>query len=340
MSERGAAADGRLDERRLEEVFLGGPRRYTRLEAARRAGVSIDLAGRLWQAMGFANLPDDEVAFTDGDVHALTIAGEQVQRGVFDEDSGVRFARAMGHAMARLAESEIDLITQAVRQPGKPLSDDELAALLDYVEETMPSAQELVVHVWRRQLAASGTRSLTAAMANQEAPPSAPPLGVGFADIESFTEVSRTLDEVELARLVEGFESVAVDIIAEHHGRLVKTLGDEVLFAADDPAAVTEIGLELAEAMDTPRVRVGLAYGPVLPVMGDVFGTTVNLASRITAMARPGAVLCDTGLADALAAGDTTRKAYRVVRILRRRARGLGVVQPYVVRRSERAGNR
>lgn len=339
MSEGGSAADGRPDERRLEAVFLGGARRYTRLEAADRAGVSIELAGRLWQAMGFANLPDDEVAFTDGDVRALTIAGEQVRRGVFDEDSAVRLARAMGHAMARLAESEIEIITQAVREPGKPLTDEELAALVDYVEETMPSAAELVVHVWRRQLAASGTRSLSAAAAHPEAP-SAPPLGVGFADIESFTEVSRTLDEAELTRLVEGFESVAADIIAAHHGRLVKTLGDEVLFAADDPVAVTEIGLDLAEAMDTPRVRVGLAYGPVLPVMGDVFGTTVNLASRITAMARPGAVLCDTGLADALAAGDATRRAYRVVPILRRRARGLGIVQPHVVRRGERAGNR
>lgn len=328
---------GGPDEQRLEEAFLGGPRRYTRVEAAERAGVSIELAARLWQAMGFANLADDEVAFTDGDVRALRIAGEQVRRGVFDDDSAVRLARAMGHAMARMAESEIDIITQAMREPGKPFTDEELSAILDYVDEVMPDAERLIVHVWRRQLAAAGTRSLAAASANPEAPLSATPQGVGFADIVSFTEVSRTLDEAELARLVEGFESVAGDIIAAHRGRLVKTLGDEVLFVADDPVAVTEIGLDLAEAMDTPRVRVGLAYGPVLPVLGDVFGTTVNLASRITAMARPGAVLCDSGLATSL----DGRSAYHTVRILRRPARGLGIVQPYVVRRTTgRTGNR
>jgi len=325
-----AEPNGRPDERRLEELLLGGELRYDKEQACERANVDKDLAERIWRAMGFASLDDGEVAFTEGDVNALRITGEQIGRGVVTEDLAVRMARAMGQALARLAESEIDAMAQMMFTPGKPPTEDEVEGMLTYIDEMLPHMEPLIIQVWRRQLAASGTRSMAAAVANPEMAFTATPQGIGFADIVSFTELSRSLDEAELAKLVDGFESVAVDIISAHRGRLVKTLGDEVLFTADDPAAVTEIGLDLAEAMDTPRVRVGLAYGPVLPMMGDVFGTTVNLASRITAMARPGAVLCDPGLAREL----DGRKAYHTVRILRRPARGLGVVQPYVVRRA------
>lgn len=327
-----AEPNGRPDERRLEELLLGGELRYDKKEACRRANVSLELGERVWRAMGFPSLGDDEVAFTDGDVNALRITGEQLGRGVITEDLAVRMARAMGQALARLAESEIDAMAQMMFEPGKPPTDEEVDGLLDYIREMLPHMEPLINQVWRRQLAVSGTRSLSAAAANPDRAFAAAPQGIGFADIVSFTELSRSLDESELAKLVDGFESVAVDIIAANRGRLVKTLGDEVMFAADDPVAVTEIALDLAEAMDTPRVRVGLAYGPVLPMMGDVFGTTVNLASRITAMARPGAVLCDTGLAGVL----DGHKAFHAVRILRRPARGLGVVQPYVVRRATR----
>jgi adenylate cyclase len=74
-----------------------------------------------------------------------------------------------------------------------------------------------------------------------------------------------------------------------------------------------------------------MAYGPVLPLRGDVFGTTVNLASRLTTMAHPGSALVDAGLAAELRDDD----AYDLTRINRRRAHGLGVVQPYVLRRHE-----
>ena len=122
-------------------------------------------------------------------------------------------------------------------------------------------------------------------------------------------------------------------MVAEHGGRLVKTLGDEVLFSAETARAGAEIGLSVAEAVrddaGIPDVRVGMAYGPTLPLRGDVFGTTVNLASRLTTMARPGTALVDAGLAAEL----RDEAAYELTRINRRRAHGLGVIQPYVLRR-------
>jgi adenylate cyclase len=172
-----------------------------------------------------------------------------------------------------------------------------------------------------------------AATADDASAPARPVCVVGFADLVAFTQMSRELDELELAKVVERFEEITSDVVAASGGRLVKTLGDEVLFSAESPELGAEISLAIAEAIkkspDVPDVRVGVSYGPVLPLMGDVFGTTVNLAARLTAIARPGSVVADAALAAELA--EST--GYEAIRILRRPARGLGVVQPYVLRR-------
>jgi adenylate cyclase len=138
--------------------------------------------------------------------------------------------------------------------------------------------------------------------------------------------------------MVESFEETTADVIASHGGRLVKTLGDEVLFSAEIPQVGCEIALGIGEAVGAhpiiPDVRVGVAYGPVLPLMGDVFGTTVNLAARLTALARPGTVLIDAGLAAELDGAARYAGRYYVQRLVRRPARGLGLIQPYVLRRA------
>ena len=318
--------------REIEELLLGGELRYTRVDAIKRAGVSEAFTQRLWRAFGFPHLADETIAFTEGDLDALVRIGELLQAGLLDEDMVLRMVRAVGQTMARLAEWQIDIILGALADPLEPPPDDVVRLILDNVESHVAALEPLLVHAWRRQLAAAGTRALTASSA-EDALPGRPRVAVGFADIVEFTETSRNLDERELARLVERFEETASDIVAEHGGRIVKTLGDEVLFTAETPALSAEIGLRIAEEVreggDTD-VRVGMAYGLVLTLMGDVFGTTVNLASRLTSIARPGTVLADARLAEALR-GDG---AYDLIRIGRRPARGLGIVQPYVIRRS------
>ena len=120
-------------------------------------------------------------------------------------------------------------------------------------------------------------------------------LAVGFADMVGFTVLSQHLDEPMLAEVVQRFEEVAHDVVTGLGGRVVKTIGDEVMFVADDAAGAVRIGLSLAEAYADDDllsdVRVGLAAGSVLANDGDYFGPTVNLASRIVEVSRPGAVL-------------------------------------------------
>ncbi|PRY01436.1 adenylate/guanylate cyclase domain-containing protein [Allonocardiopsis opalescens] len=323
----------RPDSERIEEILLGGRPRYTRREVAELAGVSPDIAARLWQALGFATLPDELGAFTDRDVENLRNVGGLIERGVLDDDAAVRLARALGQTMARLAEWQVDILTTVLLDRDAPADDENIGELMALTEHLLPEMEVFLRYAWRRQLAASAKRMLLLADRNTDVAVNRMPIVVGFADLVSFTSLSRELDEYAFAEMIESFEVTAADIVAGCGGRMVKTLGDEVLFVSNTPAEGAEIALRLAERIQThtelPDVRVGLALGPVLPLMGDVYGITVNRASRLTTFARPGTVLTDDAMARKLAGS----RNFVAVRILPRRAHGIGTIQPYVLRR-------
>jgi class 3 adenylate cyclase len=116
-------------------------------------------------------------------------------------------------------------------------------------------------------------------------------LTVGFADLVGFTELTNRLDDDDLANMVESFESRCSDLITASGGRAVKTLGDSVLFVAEDPQAAVAIALDIVEELGPdsrlPDVRVGLASGTVITRLGDVYGPPVNRAARLTTVAQP-----------------------------------------------------
>lgn len=315
----------------VERTLLRGERRYTRQEMAELSGISMRYAQRIWRALGFAEVSDDEVAFTEGDLEALRRVAEIFQSGLVDEELALRLARATGQTMARLAEWQIDAVVDSLASPEEPLADDAVRLATGVAERLAPEFEQLLLHVWRRQISASAGRVLAAG--DTEVSPTRTRRMVGFVDLVSFTELSRKIGEDELVDLVEGFENAAADMVTEFGGRVVKTIGDEVLFVTDSPGDGAEVGLRLAERFrldeEAPDVRVGLAYGTVLLRVGDVFGTTVNLASRLTSFARPGRVLADEHLATEVG----QHPGYRTVAIRPRSARGIGRVQPYVLRR-------
>jgi adenylate cyclase len=127
-------------------------------------------------------------------------------------------------------------------------------------------------------------------------------MDIGFADMSRFTSWTRKVSETQLSTALEWFESMSTEIVGQHGGRIVKTIGDEVLFQVDEPADAAEIALQLVESADgqrdVPELRAGLAYGPVVTRLGDVYGSTVNIASRLTSLAKPGWVLVDRGMHD------------------------------------------
>jgi adenylate cyclase len=285
-------------QQRIEEMLLGGPRRYTRLEVTEKSGVPAERARELWHSLGFAAVPDDDKVFTDSDLTALRTANELVQAGITDPSQVTSSARMLGQHMSRLAESQVELLR------GILLANPELAAderqLTRFIERIVPDLEHLQTFAWRRHLAAHTGRALVATDGDVAAHQQV----VGFADMVGFTSFTRRSSEAELVSVVDRFDAVTAEVVAENHGRIVKMIGDEVLFVADTPADGAEIALTLlerAEADDElPLLRAGLAYGRVLSRFGDIYGSVVNLASRLTSIARPGSVLIDRELATTL----------------------------------------
>jgi adenylate cyclase len=286
-------------QRQIERALLGGDRKFTRIEVTEAAGVSMDRARRLWMAMGFAEVGDDERVFTDGDVDALRIWNALVGTGLVEQDDEASVARALSQPLSRLADWQAQQVL--ARSRDLTTGGDQLA---DLAEGLLPVIEGLQSYVWRRHLAAATGRALSSTRDEL----SSQTCVVGFADIVGYTTTTRHAGIDELSALLEAFEKDATETIATYRGRVVKTVGDEVLFVTDAAADAAEIALRLADPARAdhglPMLRVGLAMGPVLSRFGDVYGSVVNLAARLTALARPGTVLVDKELADALRAAD------------------------------------
>lgn len=286
-------------QRRLERVLLGGSRQYTRAEVASLSGVPPERATALWRALGFATAAEDARMFTDGDVQALRSVDALIQGGILDPTLATSTARMMGQHMSRLAESQVHMLRDVLTANPELAADERL--LMRMVEHLTPEMEHLQNFVWRRHLAANSVRMLVSPDDDIDERQQV----VGFADMVGFTSLTRRSTENELVAVVDRFDAIAADVVADNHGRIVKMLGDEVLFVADTAADGAEIALCLLERSEAeegvPSLRAGLAYGRVLSRFGDVYGSVVNIASRLTSIARPGTVLVDRELAGALA---------------------------------------
>ena len=194
----------------------------------------------------------------------------------------------------------------------------------------LPAMERLQTYVWRRHLAAAAGR----AMAGSDEVARGV-RAVGFADIVSFTRLTRRLTEAELGQLIERFEGMAADVVALNGGRVIKSIGDEVLFVADTAAQGAAVALALQDAVtaaeDLPELRIGLSYGTILIRLGDVYGEVVNLAARLTSECKPGRVLADRELAAAL----DGHPDFRLRRLRRVSVRGYHHLTPYALQRPE-----
>jgi adenylate cyclase len=297
------------------------------------AGVSLLSVRRLWRALGFPRVGDEPMAFADGDLEALARTVRLVRGGTLDEDTAIAVARALGQTSDRLVNWQIEVLAEHVARHGAPADSERTLAAVDALADDL---EHLLVYSWRRHLAAAVSRLALGRGQREEV--SAGDLTVGFADLVSFTRLSQRLSHRQLGVLVQRFEALAADVVTGGGGRVIKTVGDEVLFTAVDPRAGAVIALSLSERMAVddvvPDVRVGLAHGRVLRSQGDVFGGPVNLASRLTALAEPGTVVTEPVTAQGLAGSPH----FVLVPQRARQVRGFGQVQPLLIARAGPGG--
>ena len=316
--------DARPPVELLEELLLSSGPRLTPPELVEQAGVERASADRLWRAMGFPVVPDDDAALTTEDLAALRRVAALVDSGVVDADGVVHVARTLGQAMARIAETVAGTVFDWLEDRDVEDAVEPLAGRL------LPELDALVVYLLHRHLVAAAARRLDTDEPGEQWISQT----IGFADVVGFTALTRELPPAAMQALVSRFESVAADVVVDHGGRVVKTIGDEVLFAtagvADGAAVALDLAAAFADEPDVPDVRVGLACGPVLSHHGDLYGPVVNLAARAVAAARPGTALVSEDVAAALEGVDGL-----VTKPLRRRKlKGLGTTPLHVLRAS------
>ncbi len=312
----------------LEAFLLGQEPSLTRVEVAERAGVPLDLAVTLWHQLGFPHRGDDDVAFATSDVEALRLSTDLVQMGILPPESQAALVRTWGRSYARLAEWQTTLLAGHAVAGGDPA--DTLAAL---AADVLPRIEALQTYVWRRHLASAAQHLLadTGGLGRGETR-----MSVCFVDIVGYTTRSRSLDGAKLVEWVDRFEQDTTMLVVDHAGQVIKTIGDEVLFTVDDPGAAVAIALELVTRGDDPddpfpAVRAGIAHGAVVRRLGDVFGSTVNVASRLTSAARPGTVLVDAGVHEALTVSEDA-DPWRWRRLRRVSAKGFAHLEAWRVR--------
>jgi len=315
----------------LERAILGEEPVFNAAEVSTETGVTIEEARRLWRALGFPE-HGTETAFTRADAEAVSTLVEVVASGLIDFDLGVNLTRAVGQTMARLADWEVASLVQRVEEleAGDQATGSRIGSALRIVEEFNGPFEQLMLYAWRRHLAAAVAR-VEALGANEEDLHTTQ-ITVGFADIVSFTALSNQLTEARIGDLVELFESRCADVVASQRGRVIKSIGDAVLFVNDDPirAYDTAQGIINVVGRDSrmPDVRVGLATGSVVMRLGDVFGPPVNMAARLTAVARRNRIIIDAATATLL-----PEDQFETRRLPARPVRGFGIVEPVAVRR-------
>jgi adenylate cyclase len=318
----------------LEHAILGDEVVFNAAEVAAETGATIEQAQRLWRALGF---PDrgSERAFTQADADAVSTLLRLVDDGSIDFDMAVDLTRAVGQTMARLAEWEVATLAHRVQElaegdASEGVNGSRATAALRLVGALNDPFEGLLVYVWRRHLAAAAAR--VEALGADDADLHTTQVTVGFADIVAFTALTNRLDHDRIGDLVEIFESRCADVIAGQRGRVIKSLGDAVLFVNEDPirAYDTAEGIITVIGRDQrmPDVRVGLSTGSVVTRLGDVFGPPVNLAARLTAVARRNRIIVDAATAERL-----PQDQFEARPLPARPVRGFGVVEPVAVRR-------
>ncbi|WP_256970830.1 adenylate/guanylate cyclase domain-containing protein [Cellulomonas iranensis] len=324
----------------LDELLLGGPRTLTARDLARIAHVDLEMVRTFWRTLGLPSHGDDEVMFTEADARALSMAASLVAEHGLDLRTVVTVIRSLGHTSDRLALWQVEALVEDMSTRYE--LDDTSARLLvlDRLRDLAPVLEQQLLHSYRRQLAAVADRYAAefGDARGRAADAGALPLAraVGFADMVSFTRRTAGLGSTDLSSFVQRFETAARDVVVGAGGRVVKTIGDAVLFIADTPGAGAAVAVGLADAFGdsldvaaargtgglaegargvTP-VRVGLVWGRVLSRFGDVFGPSVNLAARLTDVAEPSTVLVDAATAQVLGGDPRFRLAEQPVRDL------------------------
>ncbi|MGH3556530.1 MAG: adenylate/guanylate cyclase domain-containing protein [Mycobacterium sp.] len=334
---RGALVPMLLASRRL----IGDDGTYVSArEISETAGIDLDLLQRLQRAIGLASVDDPDAAVH---MRADGMAAAHAQRFVelgLDPEQVVLVVRVLAEGLAHAAEVMRYTALAAILHPGA--TELEIAkgsqALVSQIKPLLGPMIEDMLFMHLRH--AMETEAVNASERAAGAPlPGARQITVAFADLVDFTRLGEAVPPEELGQLANRLADLARDVSVPPV-RFIKTIGDAVMFVCTDPAPLLDAVLKLVEVTDSdndfPRLRAGIASGPAVSRAGDWFGSPVNVASRVTGVARPGTVLAGESARDELGDGAGFSWSFAGARHLK----GIkGEVKLYRARRGDGVGD-
>ena len=296
-----AAAEDRLPTLAVE-LALGGAGRHSLTHVAGESGLAPDFLRELMQAVGRPNPGRGERIFTDEDIETARVIKRFVDAGLPRREL-LEVGRVLGQGMARTSDAVRRVVGNALLQPGDSeytvglrfaQAADELAPLVPALLDQQFRAhlrdgmrRELVTESERESGRLAGTRDMA----------------IAFADLVGYTRLGEQLPAEDLGSIAGRFAGLAVGAV-KRPATLIKTIGDGAMFASPDVPRADRLPGDTgrraspARASGFPDVRVGVAHGPATTRGGDWFGSTVNVASRVTEIARPGRILATEAVRD------------------------------------------
>lgn len=308
LDKLGFSADEMVDAERRGRLFglagdaLQGPGRpiHSLRTAAEALELPLDEVANAWAVMGLAIADPDALTLSQADVDGLSTW--VAIKALVGDDQALAFLRVLGNTMARLAETGATMARMAQPDILVGVSGDELTTAKAFraIAEITHRLGVLNDAVFRRHIVSARDHFehvITDASANLTC-------GVGFADVSGFTMLTQTLTPVELQELILEFAALVSDLVHADGGRVVKFIGDEVMWVTSTPELLVKVAVDLVELPRTRdaglEARAGLGYGSVLGIGGDYWGNPVNLAARLVAAAAPGQILASTDVRDQL----------------------------------------
>ena len=267
-----------------------------------RSGMAIEVGEQIARAAGFVVSPDQPL-FTERDVEVFELA--QVAVDMFGLEPTLQSARVIAGALAQIADTAMTnfgqnigpaLTAQHASELAMAEATDAANALLFDGLPTVLAA--LFFHACEDAIRRTATSGASATS----------DLTVGFLDLVGSTALAQHLGAEALGVLMSGFERHAAEVVASADGRVVKMIGDEVMFVTSSALSACTVALELAEWVDAhpalPRLRGALAAGHLVRGYGDYYGPVVSTAARAVKLAEPGTILTTSQVREQIESGD------------------------------------